>query len=264
MPEDKSEKYGSPWTREELILAFELYCRIPFSKTKRNNPAVIELAQLIGRTPSSVARKLGNFGSCDPILQQQEITGLVHSSRADAAIWKEFNDDWNNLVWEADKIRSKLSEGKLPPISNADEEAVFKRPSGASERIIVRKERVHQSFFRDAIMNSYDQTCCITGLHIGECLIASHIIPWSESEEHRTDPRNGLCLSATFDRLFDQGLITISSSYTVVVSSSLLSSNDRRTIEQIVKYHETPIIPPSRFMPLQDYLNWHREHLFRR
>ena len=68
MSDIRTEKYGAPWEREELILAFELYCRIPFSKTKRNNPAVIELAKLIGRTASSVARKLGNFGSFDPML----------------------------------------------------------------------------------------------------------------------------------------------------------------------------------------------------
>lgn len=259
MPEDQSGKYGSPWSREEAVLAFDLYCRIPFSKTKRNNPPVIELAQLIGRTPSSVARKLGNFGAFDPTLKQQQITGLVHTSKADAAVWNEFSGDWNSLVWEAESIRSSLAAE-----TTQQAETTFARPSGASERTTMRKERIHQSFFRDAVMNSYDQTCCITGLRIGECLIASHIIPWSQSEEHRTDPRNGLCLSATFDRLFDQGLITIASDYTVVVSGSLLASADNRTIEHIVRYHKSPIIPPSRFMPMQDYLAWHREHLFRR
>ena len=66
-----SQKYGEPWTREELILAFDLYCRIPFQKTKANNPDVIQLAELLGRSPASVARKLGNFGSFDPELQRQ-------------------------------------------------------------------------------------------------------------------------------------------------------------------------------------------------
>ena len=45
---------------------------------------MIELANLIGRTPSSVARKLGNFGSFDPKLQEQGISGLVNSSHFDA------------------------------------------------------------------------------------------------------------------------------------------------------------------------------------
>ena len=258
-----TEKYGSPWQREELILAFDLYCRIPFNKTKKNNPAVIELSKLIGRTPSSVARKLGNFGAFDPMLQQRNITGLIHTSKGDAAIWDEFNNNWNGLVWEAESLRERFASLQL----DTNKQAVsappkLKRPSGASERIVERKERVHQSFFREAIVTSYEQTCCITGLRIRECLIASHIIPWRESEEHRTDPRNGLCLSATFDRLFDRGLITISQDYTVLVSKSLLNSQDRQTVEQIGKYHEKPMIPPARFMPLPDYLAWHRENLF--
>jgi len=259
MSDIHTEKYGTPWEREELILAFDLYCRIPFSKTKKNNPAVIELAKLIGRTPSSVARKLGNFGSFDPMLQQQNITGLVHSSKADAAIWEEFNSNWNGLVWEAESLRGRFENTVA---DSKTEQTTLKRPSGKSERITERKERVHQSFFRDAVITSYEQTCCITGLRIRECLIASHIIPWRESEEHRTDPHNGLCLSATFDRLFDRGLIAISHDYTILVSESLLKSQDRRTVEQIGRYHEKPMIPPTRFMPLQGYLAWHRENLF--
>ena len=66
-----SEKYGSLWTRDELVLALYLYCQIPFAKTKANNPEVIRLAHVIGRTPASVARKLGNFGAFDPLLASQ-------------------------------------------------------------------------------------------------------------------------------------------------------------------------------------------------
>lgn len=73
--------------REELVLAFHAYCQIPFAKTKASNPDVINLANLLGRTPSSVARKLGNFGAFDPTLAQKGISGLKHVSKADKAIW---------------------------------------------------------------------------------------------------------------------------------------------------------------------------------
>jgi len=99
---NQPEKYGAFWTREELILAFALYCRIPFKKTKANNPQVIELARLLRRSPASVARKLGNFGSFDPELKRQQITGLIHTSKLDGEIWDEFNSDWNRLVLEAE------------------------------------------------------------------------------------------------------------------------------------------------------------------
>ena len=66
------------WTREELILAINLYCKLPFGRLHRNNPAVIHLASLIGRTPSSVAYKLVNFASLDPSLQARGIKGGPH------------------------------------------------------------------------------------------------------------------------------------------------------------------------------------------
>jgi len=106
--EGNDSRYGMLWTREESILAFELYCRIPFRRTKANNPTVKELALLLGRTPASVARKLGNFGAFDPELRQKAISGLTHTSKLDKQIWDEFHADWNGLVWKASQIRENM------------------------------------------------------------------------------------------------------------------------------------------------------------
>jgi len=254
------EKYGTPWTRNELILAFDLYCRIPFKKTTAKNPEVVELAVLLKRSPASVARKLGNFGSFDPALRLQEITGLVHASKLDGEIWEEFSSDWGRLVLEAELLRAKLDPTGRMEEASEDE---IEYPQGASEREAVRKTRVHQAFFRAAVLSSYENTCCVTGLRIRECLVASHIIPWSVSEQYRTDPRNGLCLSATFDRLFDHGLITLSSELEVVVSAQLLKSSDKRTGEMVCRFHRTRATRPRRFLPLQSHLEWHRSNVFR-
>lgn len=248
------------WTREELILAFDLYCRIPFKKTKANNPEVVELAKLLKRSPASVARKLGNFGSFDPGLRQRQVTGLVHTGKLDREIWDEFNSDWNRLVLEARRLRDMLDSTKQFAAATGDE---LELPQGASEREAVRKTRVHQAFFREAVLSSYDDTCCVTGLKIKECLIASHIIPWSVSEQYRTDPHNGLCLSATFDRLFDHGLITLDTDLRIVVSARLLKSGDSRIAEIVCRFHRAPMIRPRRFLPLQSHLKWHRINVFR-
>lgn len=258
-PENSRERYGELWTRQELILAFDLYCRIPFKKTKANNADVIELAKLLGRSPASVARKLGNFGSFDPQLRRQHITGLAHTGKLDAEVWDQFNADWNRLVLEANRLRAEFGgDTEL----RDDVEPDIPIPHGPSEREAMRKNRVHQGFFRDAILSSYEETCCITGLKVRECLVASHIVPWSESEEHRTDPRNGLCLSATFDRLFDRGLITINESLDVVVSSRLRKADDEKTLDMISRYHGSPIVPPLRFLPLPAHLEWHHKNVF--
>ena len=48
------DRTGIKWSREEIILAFDLYCRTPFGKISQGNPEIIKLAQLLGRTPGSV------------------------------------------------------------------------------------------------------------------------------------------------------------------------------------------------------------------
>jgi hypothetical protein len=54
------------WTRNELIVAFNLYCKMRFGQLHRRNPQVIQLANQLGRTPSAVAMKLCNFAAFDP------------------------------------------------------------------------------------------------------------------------------------------------------------------------------------------------------
>ncbi|MGO8702603.1 MAG: HNH endonuclease [Candidatus Brocadiia bacterium] len=248
-------RYGALWNRSESILAFELYCRIPFQKTKANNPAVKELAVILGRTPASVARKLGNFGAFDPTLRRMEIRGLTHTSKLDREIWDEFRADGNGLVWQAALLRNRLSRMKRV-------RDVFTPPKGPSETLRLTRQRVHQAFFRDAVLSSYETTCCITGLAIPECLVASHIVPWSEDESLRTDPSNGLCLSATFDRLFDTGLMTITADLTIRLSSRILKSRNAKTRDLLCSYNDRPIRKPNRFLPNADRLEWHRLNRF--
>ena len=251
-------RYGALWTHYESVLAFELYCRIPFHKTKANNPAVIELAGVLGRTPASVARKLGNFGAFDPALQRMDISGLTHTSKLDRQIWDEFHSDWNGLVWEANDLRRSME----PAHTNAAVRPLV-RLTGPSETMRIAKQRAHQSFFREAILSSYETTCCVTGITISQCLIASHIIPWSEDARLRTDPTNGLCLSATFDRLFEAGLMTITADLLICFSPRIVKSSDSVNHDLLCRYHNQPIRKPHRFLPSSEHLAWHHANRFK-
>ncbi len=51
------------WTRDQLLVAFRLYCRTPFGKLHQHNPEIIHLAAKLGRTPSAVGMKACNFAS---------------------------------------------------------------------------------------------------------------------------------------------------------------------------------------------------------
>jgi putative restriction endonuclease len=78
------------WSRDELILAINLYCKLPFGRLHRGNSGVIHLAKLIGRTSNSVAYKLVNFASLDPSLKARGIKGASNASNLDKEIWNEF------------------------------------------------------------------------------------------------------------------------------------------------------------------------------
>lgn len=249
--------YGKPWTREELILAFELYCTIPFRHTKATQPRVAELARLLDRSPASVARKLGNFGAFDPQLAAKNISGLSHGSKLDREIWNQFHADWNSLVLLAADLRKSWN-------THVAKEATAELPSGPSEVVAKSKKRLHQSFFRSAVLSSYNYRCCVTGLPVQECLTAGHIIPWSFDETRRADPRNGVCMSATFDRLFDTGLVTIEDDMTLFASEELRRTKDATISSLIIRYHEQKLLAPTRFFPDPECLKWHRENVFRK
>ncbi len=56
------------WSREQLLIAFNLYCQMPFGKMHSKNPDIIRFADLIGRTPSALAMKLTNIASLGRVL----------------------------------------------------------------------------------------------------------------------------------------------------------------------------------------------------
>jgi len=56
---------GSPWSRDELLVAFRLYCRTPFGKLHQNNPKIIEMSRVLGRTRSAMGMKACNFASLE-------------------------------------------------------------------------------------------------------------------------------------------------------------------------------------------------------
>lgn len=59
---------GVKWSRDETILAFGLYCRTLFGKIGQSNPDIVELAELLGRTPGSVGLKMHNLAHFDSTL----------------------------------------------------------------------------------------------------------------------------------------------------------------------------------------------------
>lgn len=229
---------------------------MPFRKTKANNPTVIDLARTLGRTPASIARKLGNFGAFDPELKKRQITGLTHTGKLDKEVWDEFNSDWGALVLETDKIKEtfRLPSGR-PPIPR-------RTAQGPNERFATVKQRIHQEFFRATVLASYDYRCCICGLPHPEILIASHIVPWSVREDTRVNPENGLCLCGSHDRAFDSGLVGVNAELKVECHAKLHKAGDPATQAYFLAHDGSPLKMPQRFKPRAEFLQWHYSERF--
>ena len=90
-----------------MIVAFNLYCKIPFGRITSNHPEIINLAKIIGRTPSAVAFKLVNFARLDPELQKREVAGMSHGSKSEVEIWNEFHGNWNELAFESEILLAR-------------------------------------------------------------------------------------------------------------------------------------------------------------
>ena len=242
------------WTREETLIVFNLYCRIPFKDSNKFHPEVRHIAQLVGRTPDAVDMKIGNFGSLDPELQKQGIKGLRNASRLDREVWAGFHQDWQARIDESERLIAEREQSITPPVPDTTE---------GRERIAARVVRENQDFFRRAILSAYESRCCVTGIDLAALLNASHIKPWAAADKtEKLNPQNGLCLNALHDRAFDRGLITLSDDYVILVSSQVRHTANDGVHKLLLDYAGRKIRLPSRFVPRADFLAWHRDNVW--
>lgn len=248
------------WTRDELLVVFNFYCRTPFGLFHGQNPDVIRLAEKTGRTPGAVAMKLCNFASFDPIHQARNVKGLGNAGQNDRQVWEDFNANPEALAIESQEAFNRIVRGEVLPIIEKE----LTIPEGPTEATRTVRTRLIQTFFRDAVLTSYDYRCAICELDVVELLSASHIIPWSKNTERRADPRNGLSLCAIHDRAFDRGMVTLDESLKVLVSQRLKSEKVGRLHRvALLEIEEKSILMPRRFAPDPVALTYHREHIFK-
>jgi hypothetical protein len=270
------------WTRDQLLVAFMVYLRLPFGQLSQGNKKIVAVARAIGRTPSALALKTVNFASLDPAHQLRGIKGMSNTSEVDRAMWNEFVENSEAFATQCEAAWEAIVPSLLLPVeSRPDElhaagstasaaseparsESTITPPAGPTEiERNIRTRRV-QSFFRAAVLTSYDNRCALTGLAVPELLTASHIISWSENIERRADPCNGIALNALHDRAFDRGLITFDDDFRVVVSPHLATAEIGECHEHALRGIAGQVLKlPHRFHPDRRALAWHRDCIFR-
>ena len=171
---------------------------------------------------------------------------------------------YRNPKISPEKVSKLLDKEKIDAIEELvpDKNIDFSTKAGKDVLRSV-KARVNQSFFRKMILASYNNQCCITGLDIPRLLIASHIKPWSADKNNRLNPCNGLCLNALHDKAFDTGLITVDVNNKIVISKAV---KEHYSIESVNRYFEAydnkTISLPDRFLPDNQFLEYHRNNIF--
>lgn len=249
---------GNDWTREQHIIAFNVYCRIPFGKIHMGTPEVQELAMLVGRSVGAASYKLANFARLDPALKKRGIKGASHGSSGEEEVWNEFANSPESLALESERlIAAKL--GKT--VEDASEIETDDLPTEGEEREAVVRLRVKQGFFRRRVLSAYNFRCCVTGLANQKLLVASHIVPWSSDPSNRLNPKNGLCLNALHDKAFDRHLMWIEDGFVVRLSPLLqqASVENRQTIDWLMSFDGKTLLLPKKFRPDSGFLSKHAE-----
>ncbi len=236
---------GKLWTRPELMLAVELYCRTPFGRIHSTNPEIIELANALGRTTGSVGMKMVNFASLDETIEQK---GMSNVSEADREIWAEFFAAPAAFLDRVVGIKDSTYAISLP-------EPRLELREGRDVEYTAKGRR-NQDFFRRAVLAAYDSKCAVTGIAQAELLVASHIVPWAEDVDLRVRPTNGICLNALHDRAFDKHFISFEDDMTMILSKRL-----KITSENLPFFEGRKLALPRRFRPDPACLARHRDQM---
>ncbi len=251
------------WTREELILSLSLYLQLPFGKLHSRTPEIIYLANIIGRTPGAVAMRLNNFASVDSFHQKRGVVGLSGGKKQVEYIWNEFIHNRERLLYESEMILAKMEHKTIEEkytliLRNIDH-------LKGETKIQEVKARVNQNVFRQIVLVNYSKKCAVSGIDIPELLVASHIVPWSKSVKDRLNPENGICLSALYDKAFDQGLIGFNNRYEVILSNDLKKKQKEEYYDQQFSRLDGVVINlPQKYLPKKVFLEYHYDTIFRK
>lgn len=123
-----------------------------------------------------------------------------------------------------------------------------------TEKTALINTRLGQGKFRKNLI-TYWGGCAVTGYRDTRLLIASHIKPWSKSNnKERLDPFNGLLLLPNIDKVFDMGYVSFDTSGEIIISDRLEDSCVFGVDNAMSLNLKAEHIP---------YLEFHREHCFR-
>ena len=254
------------WSKEEIILALGLYSITPYGRITSTNPLIQALAVQIGRSPGAVSFKLANLADLDPRVAASGRRGFSNGGKTDKAVWNDYFDSATGVL-DTDRLMTDIvnvaNENGLTTsfLCDPDGNAILPATDIGSPdtqvpefidgkiRNVTVKQRVNQSVFRTMVLNNFHHSCVISGLAESHLVEAAHILPWSESADHRIDVRNGLALNVLMHRAYDANLLGIDGDGRIRLSPRLMHERTFSDLDGHVLNFGS-----CRFRPCRDFL----------
>jgi hypothetical protein len=110
---------------------------------------------------------------------------------------------------------------ELQPFAEPEEPYGIILPNKTERQGLVTS-RVGQGAYRKSILHRWQYQCAVTKFNDSRVLVASHIVPWKDSDDNeRLDVENGILLSPDYDALFDKHLISFENNGKIILSDDL-------------------------------------------
>ena len=123
----------------------------------------------------------------------------------------------------------------------------------------IRQARMGQGRYREKLLEQC-RYCPFTMIADERLLIASHIKPWvASNDKEKVDPYNGYMLSPLYDKLFDRGFITLTSTKHVILSQFISPYTWRQIGLKDNSYIHTLVMDDKRM----EYLKFHQQNVFK-
>src|ERR1700680_268512 len=190
------------------------------------------------------------------------------SGRAQSAVRPISPSDFNRIIdlgfEEGVPLLPRLDDD-LSSSGFDEEQAPFKFDQQRDRTSVTISRILRDRVFRRVVLRAYDERCAITGLKLingsGRAEVAAaHIRP---VEARGPDiVSNGIALSGTAHWMFDRGLISLADDLGILVSRQV---NDPDGVRALINKSGRALAPRRMSdRPHPHFLEWHREHCFKR
>jgi hypothetical protein len=199
----------------------------------------------------------------EPLLAEKYAPLLPDGRGLQGIYLTEISEQFGKLLIALSNENIVNIQKDLDPVTDVEIDEEIKRDiqfsqiEGNLEKIQLVKSRRGQGIFK-ANVRLIETACRVTGVSNIKHLRASHIKPWSQSDDkEKLDGFNGLLLSPHIDHLFDNGFITFENNGNLFISKLLsfkvLTQWNLEKVKNVGNFTEEQ----------QHYLKFHREKVFK-